>query len=112
MKVEPVENYLQSEEWLAILAVMRSVLPAYPDALQSAEKAVACLCTPMERQQVHHALYQALYDFIDARVALAAALVSREKPEKAVNTMSSTPRPTTGQIGNKSRSARTQRVEH
>lgn len=79
MKIDPpkppVENFLDSPEWPHILAVCRSVLPAYPEALEAVELAVARMVAPMSWRQVHAALYRAIYDFMDARVELAEKLV-------------------------------------
>lgn len=70
----PVQNYLDSDEWPRILAVMRRVLPAYPDAQADVEQAIARMVPPMGWKQVENMLYKAIEPYMDARIAVAAAL--------------------------------------
>lgn len=79
MKVPPPEpDYLKSEDWRRILQVIRSVLVAYPDALQATEAVIACFAAPMRREDVHYQLVHALDLFMDARIDLAEALMDIE----------------------------------
>lgn len=75
MKIPPPEpDYLKSKDWHAILSVIRSVLVAYPDALQATEAVIASFASPMRREAVHYQLTRALDPFMDARIDLAEAL--------------------------------------
>lgn len=74
------ENYLDSPEYPQLLAVMRRVLPAYPEAQRATERAIVSMVAPMSEAQVHEVLYGAIEPYMDARVAVAAALMELVKP--------------------------------
>lgn len=76
---KPAANFLDNPEWPQILAVCRSVLPAYPAAYQATEQAIHAMVAPMGWIQVREMLMRALVPYVDARIALAAALMELSK---------------------------------
>jgi hypothetical protein len=80
MKVpRPDQNYLDSDEWPRILAVMRHALLPYPLALEALEQAVGRMVAPMSWRQVHHLLYRAIEPYMDARIAAASSLMTLQR---------------------------------
>lgn len=75
----PVQNFLDGDEWPQILAVIRRVLPAFPDALQATEQAIASLPHSMSSHDVCCVVGHALWPFLDARIELAEALMQLSK---------------------------------
>jgi hypothetical protein len=78
---QPPINFLQTAEWEITRATIMEVLASYPDARRAIEEAFITIAQKhlTDVEDIHYELAQALDPFLDARRAVAAALVEKDR---------------------------------